>query len=234
MRVFYRILTPLIALAATACGATPTNDQTIPETQEPTPVVSAAPTTPGAPGMPGDRTLVTKAQAAFQMMQGYQAELNYMQKMGAKTSKGIYDIAGRKPRKLRIHIKQGTGEGAKLLWEGGRKLKVRAGGLLGAIALELPLDDGRFISVRNYTLDQTDIHSIFAIMTDPSSQIAALGPDTVAVTGPKVLKGCQRMVVRFDAATSLPTLVEANDAKEVVFRMQLKNFRRNDRVSLDI
>ena len=130
MRVFYRLITPLIALAATACGATPTNDQTIPETPEPAPVVSAAPTTPGAPGMPGDRTLVLKAQAAFQVMQGYQAELNYMQKMGAKTSRGIYDIAGRKPRKLRIHIKQGTGEGAKLLWEGGRKLKVRAGGLL--------------------------------------------------------------------------------------------------------
>lgn len=235
MRVFYRLVTPLIAFAATACGATPTNDQILPpERPEPAPVVSPAPTTPGAPGAPGDRTLVTRAQAAFQAMQGYQAELNYMQKMGAKTSKGIYDIAGRKPRKLRIHIKQGTGEGAKLLWEGGRKLKVRAGGLLGAIALELPLDDDRFISVRNYTLDQTDIHSIFAIITDPSSQIQALGVDTVAVTGPKLLKGCVRMVVRFDPATSLPTLVEANDAKEVVFRMQLKNFRRNDRVTLDI
>jgi hypothetical protein len=229
MRVYPSLGVLVLTLATAACGAAPGSNDPV-AAPRPQPVATPS----SGLGVPPDQGLVARSYAAFSAMRGYEAELGYYQKQGAKSSTGLYAIAGRSPRKLRIHIKQGTGEGAKLLWEGGRKLKVRAGGLLGAIALELPLDDARFVSVRNYTLDQTDIHSMYAMMRDPANAATPMGPDTVAFTGPKLLKGCKRMVVRFDPATALPNTVELNDAKEVVFRMRLKNFRPNDRVALDI
>jgi outer membrane lipoprotein-sorting protein len=194
------------------------------------PVPSSLP--PG--GFQEGRAIVQQSQAKFKAMAGYETEMSYFQKMGAKTASGVYQLAGKQPRKLRIEIKQGNSTGTKLYWAGGSTIKVRPGGFLSAIALDLPLDDDRIISVRHYTLDQTDLPSMYNVMLDPANAVSTGEPGMVIVTGPRLLKGCVRMVARFDPTTSLPTSVEMSDTKEVVFRMQLRNFRRNDHVSLDI
>ena len=187
MRPSRPIATSLLTLMLVGCGMDPTETPR----PRPTPRPSATPPVPEtpAPGAEADRTLVTKAYATFKAMRGYQAELTFMQKSSVKTTTGVYEIAGRSPRKLFIHIKQGNNQGVKLLWEGGSKVKVRAGGLLGAIALELPKDDDRFLSVRKYSIDQTDIHALFDMMTDPAHTVAPAGPNTLLITGPKLLKG---------------------------------------------
>lgn len=229
---FQRLLLPLLTLSLAACGAQPAGVECpAPVEPEPVPVTSApAP----APNAPGGLALVQRAQAAFKAMGGYETEMSYYQKMGAKTASGVYALAGKQPRKLKIEIKQGNSQGAKLYWEGGKTIKVRPGGFLSAIALDLPLDDNRIISVRRYTLDQTDLPAMFNLMLDPANAVSAGEQGMVIITGPHLLKGCVRMVARFDPATTLPTDVELSDAKEVVFRMRLRNFHRNDHVSLDI
>lgn len=230
MRAFTRLVTPLLALVVVGCGIDPTETPRRPAAERPEPAPVAPPSL--APDAGPAQAMVAKSYAMFRAMRGYQAELNYMQKNAVKKTTGIYEIAGRTPRKLFLHIKEGNNQGVKLLWEGGSKVRVRAGGLLGAVALELPKDDDRFLSVRKYSLDQTDLHSMYAMMTDPSHTVTAAGPDTVLITGPKLLKGCVKMMVKFNPATSLPTQMELSDPKEVVFSIKLKNFRRNDSVSL--
>ena len=232
MRPIRPIATSLLALMLVGCGMDPTETPRPRPTPRPTQAPVAPPTQAPTPG--GDRALIQQSYAAFKAMRGYQTELSFMQKNGAKTANGVYEIAGRTPRRVFIHIKSGNNTGVKLLWEGGAKVRVRAGGLLGAIALELPKDDDRFLSVRKYSIDQTDLHALYAMMTDPTHTVSPLGPDTVAITGPNLLKGCIKMVVRFDLRSGLPQEMELSDAKEVVYSVKLKNFRRNDNVSLTL
>jgi hypothetical protein len=75
---------------------------------------------------------------------------------------------------------------------------------------------------------------MYALVLDPANTISSGEQGMVIVTGPRLLKGCVRMVTRFDPATSLPASVELSDPKEVVFRMRLRNLRRKANVSLDI
>lgn len=231
-RSLTRLVTPLLALVVVGCGIDPTETPERPQAPRPSAAPVARPSP--APNAGPAQAMVAKSFATFKAMRGYQTELTYMQKSATKKSTGVYEIAGRSPRKMYLHIKEGNNQGAKILWEGGAKVRVRAGGLLGAIAIELPKDDDRFMSVRKYTLDQTDIHSMYAMMIDPAHTITPTGPDSVLITGPKLLKGCVKMMVKFNPATSLPTQMELSDTREIVFSIKLKNFRRNDQVSLTL
>lgn len=225
------------ALALAACGTNPAGAKwKRPASPEPEPTATApvAPSpAPGVPGSPGAE-LIERSYAAFQAMPGYETEMHYMQKKGAEKAEGVYGIAGKQPRKLKILIKTGKNTGTKLYWEGGEKLKVRPSGFLSAVTLDLPITDSRFRSVRGYTLDQTDIVSMFTMLRDPQNRAELTAPGVVTVTGPKLMKGCVKMVTTFNTATQLPQRVELSDSREVVFRMELKNFRASRNVSLAI
>jgi outer membrane lipoprotein-sorting protein len=225
----------MAALAATACGAEPSAVAPVCPDPEPTPLESPS----GAPGAPagslGDaRALILKSESAFKAMKGYEADMSWMQKQGSETASGVYQITGKQPRQLRVVIKQGHNEGTKLFWTGGKTAKVRPGGFLSAIAVDLPLSDKRLLSIRNYNLEQTDLPAMYAMLLDPASAATLTAPGMVSLTGPRLLKGCVKGVVRFDMATLMPQQIELSDAREVVYRVNLKAFRRNDRASLDI
>lgn len=227
----------VMALALAACGTSPTGAKwTRPTKPEPTATAPADPAPPPSPGAPAGSAaeLIERGYASFSAMSGYETEMHYMQKKGAKTSTGIYLIAGKQPRKVRIIIKEGNSQGTKLLWEGGDKIKVRPTGFLSAVTVDLPLTDDRFKSVRGYTLNQSDVVAMFTMMRDPANKAELSGAGFVTLTGPKLMPGTIKMVVNFDATSNLPYKVEASDSKEPVFRMELKNFRSNKNVSLAI
>jgi hypothetical protein len=75
---------------------------------------------------------------------------------------------------------------------------------------------------------------MYAMLLDPVSGATLTAPGMVSLTGPRLLKGCVKGTVRFDMSTLMPQQIELSDAKEVVYRVNLKAFRRNDRASLDI
>ena len=60
--------------------------------------------------------------------------------------------------------------------------------------------------------------------------------DTVAVevSGGPLLKGCVKMVMEADAATGLPKIIDQYDAREVVFHLDIRNFRAKKNVDLSI
>lgn len=241
------LLAALSAPVLAACGSagTPTAPDATPEPAvvcTPGPLPSGL--VPGPGGQPGNgqnagaAEVIQRGMTAFAAIPNYQAKMSFFQKQGSKTVTGAYDIKGAAPRTLRVEIIQGNNTGTKLLWNGGSTVRVRAGGLLGAISLTLSTSDSKVISVRGYTLAETDIKALFGYMTDPQNRTSVMnqGPQgtTVLVEGPKLLKGCLRMRTTFDAATNLPKTVEMDDARECVFRISLNDLRRRPDGALDL
>jgi len=199
----------------------------------PLPLPGTQPDNPAAAWQWVDRVLRT-----HQAVRAYESQLAFYQKSATEEIRGMYDLRGKQPRLLRIQILEGASKGAKLLWQGGRTIKVRAAGLLGAIPIDLDLTDKRIISIRGYTLAQTDLQSLLAMLSNPAAQARFLGEQGgfgyVEVRGPHLLPGCVSMVVRVDGRTGYVRTIEMSDRREVVFRMELRTFRPVADVSLDI
>jgi hypothetical protein len=171
-------------------------------------------------------------------VRAYTAQMAYFQKASGQMYRGVYDLRGRTPRSMRIEIRQGNGQGTKLSWSGGKTIKVRAAGLLGAIAIDLPLTDPRIISPRGYTIDQIDIPGLLGLLNHPGAQLAYLGEQGgmayLRVTGAHLLLGTVAMVAGIDASTGFARFVEMSDPREPVVRIDLKDFRSVGDVSLEI
>lgn len=188
---------------------------------------------------PAARELINKTVAAVRGLPGYQLDMKWMQKQGSNTARGLYDIIGKAPRTTRIDIKEGKGKGTKVLYTGGSTAKVRPDGFLSAVTVDLAVTDDRLLSVRDYTIPQTDMKALMDQFVDPRHTAKLLGQGmfggtAVEVAGGPLLKGCVKMVVEVDPATGLPKLIDQYDAKEVVFRLEIKNMRARKSASVDI
>lgn len=223
----------LTALLATACGAhVPGTAHGLPAvpvvpTPMPTASVAAAPASPAL-------ALVQGARAQFEAMTSYHLVAAFFQKKGSTSAHGVYDILGKQPRTMRVEVAQGNGQGTKLLWQGGSNIQVRPSGWLSALEVTLALNDDRLISIRGYTLAQTDLHAMFGYMDNPANQATLVAPGEVDVTGPQLLAGCVRMRGHFDPASGAPKAVEFYDAHEMVYSLTIQSLERRGAVSLDI
>lgn len=231
--------TALISLpAASGCGTTPTT---------PRRSASASPATP-APGLPAPslptpddpqaRAVIQQTVAAVKALPGFTLDMPWMQKQGAKVARGRYTVAGKTPRTTRIEIVEGNNVGTRVLYTGGTTARVRAGGLLGAIPLSLPITDDRLKSLRGYTIKETDLTGLMAQLGHPAHRARLLpGPAArprVEVSGGPLLPGCVRVIAELDAQTHLPLLFQAFDARECVFSMEFRTMRVRPDVSTDL
>ncbi|MDB5099916.1 MAG: hypothetical protein JWM80_4337 [Cyanobacteria bacterium RYN_339] len=184
------------------------------------------------------RAVLTRAIAAFKAMPAYEAKMSFMQKNGANAVKGMYALGGKQPRTLRLFVETGTGEGTKLLWQGGEKVHVRPAGFLSAVTIDLPQSDERLKSVRGYVLSDTDIPAMFTCLSDPANTLAPPQQTADGVqlhcTGHKFPKGVVAMNGVFDPVTMLPRKVEMMDSKEVVLRFVITGMTRKNDISLSI
>lgn len=232
---FAAIALSLLTFLSACGGGSPSTPPATTPTQAPLPMPlpGQLPADPAAARMWTERVLRT-----HQAVRAYESQLAFFQKSGREEIRGLYDLRGKQPRLLRIHILEGASKGAKLLWQGGSTIKVRAAGLLGAIPIDLDLTDKRLVSIRGYTLAQTDLQSLLAMLSNPGAQTRFLGEQGgfgyIEVRGNHLLPGCVSMVVRVDARTGYVRTIEMSDPREVVFRMELRTFRPVADVSLDI
>lgn len=231
----------LVATLACACGSG-TAGPGLPSAPVPGATLPM-PSVPNAP--PGDtggaqaaQTWRVRLNQAHGAVRAYTAQMAYFQKASGQMYRGAYDLRGRTPRNLRIQILQGNGQGTKLSWTGGRTIKVRAAGLLGAVTLDLPLTDPRIISPRGYTLDQIDLPGLLSLVNHPGAQVTFLGEQGgqayLRVTGNHLLAGTTSLVTGIDTRTGFANFVEMSDAREPLVRIDLKQFRPVSDVSLDI
>lgn len=194
----------------------------------------------GAAGQddPQARALITRTSEAVRALPAYQLEMRWMQKKGSTVAKGVYEITGKAPRSIRIDIKEGKGKGTKVLYTGGSTAKVRPDGVLGAITVDLSVNDDRLLSVRDYNIPQTDLKGLMDQLVDQRHKARLLSqtPTRAAleVTGGPLLKGCVKMVVEVDPNTALPLVIDQYDAREVVFHLDIRNFRPRKNASLEI
>jgi outer membrane lipoprotein-sorting protein len=226
----------LVTTHLTACGG---DSGTLPDAPRATPTPEATPYTPsGEQGSDPVRALIMQARSTFATLPGYKTELDFYQKYGNQTASGIYDVQGKPPRRIRIDIRQGTGQGTKLYWDGGPKVHVRPDGLLGAITVDLDLKDDRVVSIRGYAINQTDLGNLLDLLADPRGKVLnaahVTGAYWIRISGPQLLKGCQDMTVAINDRTLLPDRMEMTDGRETVFRIVLKNAKITPDVSLDI
>lgn len=171
------------------------------------------------------------------LLPAYVLEMRWQQKKGAESSRGVYAIAGMAPRTTRIEIKEGAGDGTKLLYRGGQSVKVKLGGLLGALPLQLGIDDERLVSIRGYTIADVDLPALLDQLGDPRHVVEALPPapePQFRVTGQPLLRGTARAEVRLDQATRMPSQISWYDTRELVYRIELRGLRAANHSALEL
>ena len=240
------ILLLTLPLVVTGCGKEP---PAAPTCAPPAPLRTFAPLPPQGPGaqpgaLPGPppggqpAALIAAAIAAARALPAYELEMRWEQKQGARRTQGIYSVAGQAPRTTRIVIKSGESEGTRVLYQGGTTARVRLAGLLGAVALDLPVDDERLRSVRGYTIAQTDLPAFLTLLGDPRHRTVALGEAAagprIGLAGGPLLPGCVRAEAILDRQSGLPAQLAFYDAREVVYRIELRNFRAARHTTLEI
>lgn len=228
----------LISALTVACGAKSGSLAGVPgETTgatapgpTPTPMAPVASAQPGSVG-----ALIAHSHAVFAAMPMYHLRLSYTQKSDSESSKGVYDIYGQQPRTMKIDVVEGSGEGTKLLWRGGKDVQVRPSGFLSALTLDLALDDARLVSIRGYTLAQTDLSAMYGYMMDAGNKAVQLAADTFDVSGPHLLSGVAHMRATVDLTTWLPRSVIMTDAKNVaIYTLAIDKLVRTTGVSMSI
>jgi hypothetical protein len=182
------------------------------------------------------RTLINRTVAAVTALPAFTLEMPWTQKQGQQLARGLYAITGRAPRSTLILIKEGKGQGTRVLYTGGTTAKVRAGGLLGAIALDLSIQDDKLKSLRGYTIRETDLTAMMAQLANPGHRARVTATEgarvRVELTGGPLLAGCVRMTADLDAQTGLPLALAQYDAREAVYTVEMRNMRARTNVSL--
>lgn len=220
-----RLLPSTIAIAAllAGCGKAPATTPKLQTQTTPQPMPTLA---PGQ--QPADPTVLLKQMLAASnaLLGGYQLDMRWFQKKGTTTSSGLYGIAGIQ-RKMTIEVKQGSGEGTHLLWEGGSTVRLKLAGLLGAVPVTLKITDDNVVGLRGYTLAEINLPDLLKLIADPNHKPQALPGPTPAVSlaGGKLLGGTVRLDVFVSPANALPVKLEFRDAREVVYRIELQGLR---------
>ena len=229
----------LLSACGTHPSATATTPTPFPSVNDPLPMVeiprSAAPEGTGPAG--DGRSVLAQVVAAFKAIPAYEAQMTFYQKASGKTAvSGLYQLTGQAPRTLKLHIVSGGGAGSHLLWSGGKTVKVRPGGFLSALSLDLQLNDARLTSVRGYTLDQTDIPALLDGFARNKLGAPIPTPHGVVITatGLHLLAGIVSMTGTFDAQTYLPSKVEMSDGHEVVLRFVITGMHAVKATTLSI
>lgn len=230
-----RGLTLATLLFTSACGSDPLP---VAPKVTPPPQSQIAPAPPGATDDPNARYMIQQTLQAVRGLPAYSLEMRWFQKKADKTAEGVYDITGQAPRSTRVVIREGKNEGTKILFTGGKTARVRAAGILSAVALDLAVDSDRLKSVRGYTLAETDMKATMDMLGDPrhKSRVISQAPDgiTMEVSGGPLLAGCVVMTAKVDPRTQLPMLIELRDSKEVVYHLEMKNFKRLAKAEMKI
>jgi hypothetical protein len=237
IKFFQSFATLPLLLCLVSCGSSETVRPIPPSAPPAAPVYSPPASLPGGQDELAQQ-IIAYTVGKMGVVRAYSLDMHWMQKQGGDVARGVYEIKGKAPRSTLSDIKKGKGEGSKVLFTGGDKAKVRAAGLLGAIAVDLAVTDERLRSVRGYTIPQTDLKALLDQLADPRHQARVLQRDAqraaLEVSGGPLLEGCQRMVAEINLQTGVPLSISQFDAREAVFQIQIRNFQVRQNVSLDL
>jgi hypothetical protein len=146
-----------------------------------------------------------------------------------------------KPNQTTMEILKSTQEsatGAKVLWTGGPKAKIRASVLGLPVKLDLDITDKNLANKRGYTFADTSIERWEQNILDPNSKITIRGKQRMPngseaivfdVVAPNMMPGVTRETYGVDIETKAPLLCQHYEGTKCVYEVQVLevNFNLN-------
>jgi hypothetical protein len=139
----------------------------------------------------------------------------------AKPSQSVFEI---------IKSTQESATGAKVLWTGGPKAKVRATVLGIPVKVDLDITDSRLANKRGYTFADTGIDRWERTILDPATQIMIRGKQTLPNGKTAIMFDCispnmqpdiTRETYGVDAETKAPLLCQYYEGDKCVYEVQI-------------
>lgn len=135
-----------------------------------------------------------------------------------------------------------SGAGAKIVWQGGDKAKVRAKVLGMSVSIDLPISDSRLVNQRGYTFADTAIDTWFDSMMDPQAHVRVLGKMTLPngreglileVKSPRMKPGITKEIYGVDSTSYAPLLCQMYEGETCVYEVQVKSVDINVQLPAD-
>jgi hypothetical protein len=150
-----------------------------------------------------------------------------------------------KPAQTAIEILKSTqqsAQGAKVLWTGGPKAKIRASVLGLPVKVDLDLTDKNLVNKRGYTFKDTSIEVWQQHITDPGSQITIRGKQMMPngkqaivfdCVSPNMMPGITRETYGVDVDTKAPLLCQHYEGETCVYEVQVLDVAFNVQLGTD-
>lgn len=218
---------------------------TAPTTAAPvnTPAPAAAPQAPAAP-VDQSAQWLAQANQAFNGLQTLQATISTFEK-GSTTGTGQIRYTWKQPGQAKIDILKSSDSsrnGVKLAYTGNGQVQVRAGGILGLMALTLPMTDSKVKSGRQYLLSQIDLTATVQRLTQPGQQAKAVGKMQMGGSEVVVLEitsqghfdsRITKERLGLDLQTFLPRIHEMYEGNNLVYSAKLEQVQINPTLGPD-
>lgn len=114
-----------------------------------------------------------------------------------------------------------------------RKTTARLGGVASFLPIHGTLSDDRSISVRGYSLDQTDYATQTELFFAPGARVSQAGPLTLELAMPAKYPGCEVFRAVLDPQKMLPASFELVEKGQVVYRKRFTNLQLNPSLGSD-
>jgi len=164
--------------------------KTVTETkQDPKTEIKKAVSPVSDPSISVEKKIMLKAKQKYDGLKNFSATFTMFSKRNDKTNpkgnplltaetKYLFEA----PRKSVFNVVKhsiSAVAGAKMIWDGGDKVKVKAGGVLGLFPLELALTDSKMTTNRDWKLDQLDHVAALERALSPKATLKLAGKTTI-------------------------------------------------------
>ncbi len=239
-----RYLIPGALLLVTACGQN-LPSATVQKTRSALVPAPVAPTPPPPSNQQIGKEMAVKAIAAFSQLKSFRANVHSTDNdpKNNETYKSAVDVQFRAPNKFRLQVLPGfENAGLKLAFDdGGDKITVRLGGMLGVAKLQLGTDDSRARTSRGFPFMSITIKGTLARLGDPRAVVGYAGDSVLdgkpchvlTVAGPILLPSVTEERIYFEKGTFLPARAEERIGGKIVFSSTLKELKPNAPIAHD-
>jgi outer membrane lipoprotein-sorting protein len=195
-------------------------------------------------GQPGARNTAADAQVpqllaavnqANMRTQGFSATVETYDKGPSGSCTQTLKVAFKKPSSLKINIVKDAGgnDGVQALWTGGAQLQVKP--KFPPMTVSLGVTDQRLTSKNGWTIKDTGVAAIQAVLLNPASQIHILGDQQlegknmvmVEVHSPASPKGSDHEVIGIDPNTAMPGFRAIYNGQTLLYKLTIKSMVLN-------
>lgn len=202
------------------------------------PQVAPSQPRPAAPQSDPSAQILSQARQAFSQLQGLSATIATFEK-GQSAGGGKIQYLYQ-PGQVRIDVLESSDasrKGVKLSYQPqGSQVRARASGMLSVVAVNLPMNDNKVKSGRQYLLNQIDLGATVQRLSQPGLQTKAVGKTQFAGAEVIVIEipaqnhfdsRITREILAIDAQTMMPRIHEMYEGDTLVYSGKIEQLQIN-------